>query len=298
MTQWMHLTANTHRQISWKQSGKDFLYLCFKRGGRVGEVVVRGSDFEGKYFLSYPHRIWRSWLLAGQCPQVWPGTAAAGCEAGRYLHILIHIYTSNTVCTGNEDTCKYRFTSAIESAQVMKIPAHTHLHQQYSVCTGNGNTCTYTFTPAIQCAQVIKSPPHTYLHQQYSMHMCSWYLHISVIYLYSEEFQCVCVCVSTHQVHAYISLCMQIYSFVLFVFCRDTGDISETVYEHSLQSCHYLSVISPCWNAQNNQNHCVAMFTITDPLTRLGFDESNTQDGLIQPIKVCQITPAQQANRE
>ena len=103
------------------------------------------------------------------------------------------------MCTGNKDTCKYTFTPAIQSAQVMKIFAHKHLHQQYSVCTGNENTCTlptYTFTPAIQCAQVIKSPPHTHLHQQYSMLMCSWYLHISVIY--SEKFECVCMCVCVH----------------------------------------------------------------------------------------------------
>ena len=121
--------ANTHQQMSWKQCGKDFLYLCFKRGGGCKRFRLEGQIF----CLAYHHIIWRSWLLAGQCPQVWPGTAAAGCEAGRYLYIWTHIYTSNTVCTGNKDTCKYTFTSAIHSAQVMKIPAHTHLHHQYGV---------------------------------------------------------------------------------------------------------------------------------------------------------------------
>ena len=117
------------------QSGKDFLYLCFKRGGgceRFSRDSLRSANILWEV-LAYHHIIWKSWLLAGQCPQVWPGTAAAGCEAGRYLYIWIHIYTSNTVCTGNEDTRKYRFTSAIQSAQVMKIPAHTHLHHQYGV---------------------------------------------------------------------------------------------------------------------------------------------------------------------
>ena len=147
------------------------------------------------------------------------------------------------------------------------------------MCTGNKVTATYTFTSAIQYAHVFMIPAH-----------------ISNIFIFRRLWKCVHVCMCTHQAHLCISLWIQTYSFVLFVFCRDPGEISETVYECSLQSHHYLSVISPCWNAQNNQDHCVAIFT--DPLTRLGFDESNTQDGLIQPIKVCQITPAQQANKE
>ena len=113
MTQWMHLMANTHRQMSWKQCQHTSTNVMEAMWQRLLVPVLQKRRWfkrfrlQGQIFcLAYHHIIWRSWLLAGQCPQVWPGTTAAGCEAGRYLYIWIHIYTSNTVCTGNEDTCK------------------------------------------------------------------------------------------------------------------------------------------------------------------------------------------------
>ena len=91
------------------------------------------------------------------------------------------------------------------------------------MCTGNKVTATYTFTSAIQYAHVFMIPAH-----------------ISNIFILRRIWMCVHVCMCTHQAHLCISLWIQIYSFVLFVFCRDPGEISETVYECSLQSHHYL----------------------------------------------------------